>query len=267
MLVPIPSQYRAFKLRLVVEAAEPLDLVVQVFDPAKINTDYIRRRVPFKSYLWERGRQAIKSFSLPFPRSPKQLTLELYNHVTGDNQGFRVLKMEPEDLTVYDNWEQPDVHRFATFAQRFAEIAGYSDPGFYDSENGEYLIEYVPEITDQFGRPQPTPARVSRSTGRIQVSAKQFRRYTIPVRLFILLHEKYHRVLNTRRERPPDKKAIQYFLNLGYPGLEGHYAASKVFREQPGNLNREAFDRVVAIDREIRKFQARTNSSKTNQVV
>lgn len=260
MQIPIPSQHRAFALRVTLRASEPFDLAVRVFDPTKANTFYISRRIPFRADLLEHA-EGERSFRLQFPQSPELLVLELTDRDFPGSEGFEVVDLQVERLPEPVLCDFPEIHRFAAFAEQFAARAGYTAPGFYDAPNHEYLIEYLPQITDVIGRPIGTPARINRRTGRIQVSAAQFRRYTVPVRLFILLHERFHRVLNTRRERPPDRGAIRTYMELGYPGTEGLYAATKVFLDHDGPIGKDAWDRVRAIGRFIDHFNGKQEQS------
>jgi hypothetical protein len=75
------------------------------------------------------------------------------------------------------------IKHFVDFAQRFCFNAPYLETGkSYQSDNGEFMIEYLPQITNHDGRVLTTPARISKVTGRIQVSKKQFDDYTVPMR-------------------------------------------------------------------------------------
>jgi hypothetical protein len=262
MRIRIPCQHRRFSLRLTVRAEAPMNLGVHVYDPQRINTFYIRRRVPFEADLWNE-KDGIKSFSLPFPKSPSELTLELFDRDYRDDVGFEIIDFSVEPIAASKVWEHPEIQRFVKFAERFAIRAGHLPTQSYDSKNKEFLIEYLPEITDHLGRAIGTPARINRSTGRIQISAKQFRRFTIPVRLFILLHERYHLFLNTRRERPPDRAALKTYLELGYPGTEALYATSKVFLAHGGPITKGPYDRVIAIGQYIDEFNKRKEKTTT----
>ena len=83
------------------------------------------------------------------------------------------------------------------FAQRFCFNSPYLETGkSYQSDNGEFMIEYLPQIVNQDGKVLTTPARISKVTGRIQVSKKQFDDYTVPMRFAILCHEFSHFYVN-----------------------------------------------------------------------
>jgi len=252
MKLKVPCKYHPFVLRVRVRPTKPTTLAVWVYDASRRHSWYIRRRIPLE---WQVLHGESKSFSLPFPQSPAELTLELFDRVSGADVGFEVEELRVEPLENVGLWAHRDQHAFVAFAQDFAAQCGAAAPGFYDAPNHRFLIEYLPEIVDRFGRPLRTPARINRTTGRIQVSAKHFRSYTIPVRLFILLHERFHRVLNTRDEQPPDREALRTYLELGYPALEALYATTKVFLEHPGPIGAEPRDRVVAIHHAIQQFK------------
>lgn len=228
MIVHIPSGGRRFRLKVNIRAAEPLSLIARGYDAARPNTYYFRRRIPFHS-------AGVKEIDIPLPLSPDVLSLQL---MTSDNakdkfdvEGIKADQMQPAQV-----WEEEEMHAFVRFALDFAEQAGYRSTGFYTSPDDRFLIQYIPYIHDEFGNELVTPARTNRYTGRIQVSQSQFIQYTIPVRFFILLHERYHYQLPTRQEKPADLNALRVYLDLGFPQTEALYALSKVFLSHPDTV-------------------------------
>jgi hypothetical protein len=103
------------------------------------------------------------------------------------------------------------------------------------------------------GRPLNTPARINKHTGIIQVSKKKFLKYTIPMRMAILLHEFSHYYLNTniKNETEADLNALIIYLGLGYPRIDAYNVFTTVFAVSDNVANR---DRLNIIDDFIRKF-------------
>lgn len=249
MIIPIPSNGQRFRLRIGIRAFQPLSLVVKGYDTEHANSYYFRRRVPFKPSLFKNELNGYKEFSIPMPLSPKLLIVELYNRAYGDDEDFIIEKFEVEKLEPSEVWAEPEIHRFIQFAQSFAEKAGYLRTGFYDSKSKDFLIEYLPVIKDQNGYPLITPARTNRLTGRIQVSRMHFEKYSIPIRIFILLHERFHFQIPTRKERPADLAALKIFLDLGFPETEAIYAATKIFLDHSISTSKKHANRVKDIHR------------------
>jgi hypothetical protein len=229
MIIPIPSAQQRFRLRFGIRAWAPFDLGVCGFDPTRENSDYIRRRIPFHAG------GLYREFTLPFPLSPKSLLIDLHDKYTGDDRGFTIEKCELEKMPPAELWAEPEMHRFVDFAQNFSQQAGYLPAGAYDSPDGEFLIQYLPIIENEWG-PMVTPARTNRFTGRIQASRSAFRKYTIPIRLVVLLHERHHYQIPTRLEKPSDLNAIRVYLDLGFPRTEAVYAVSKIFLAHPDTV-------------------------------
>jgi hypothetical protein len=143
--------------------------------------------------------------------------------------------------------QNKSVKHFVDFAQRFCFNAPYLETGkSYQSDNGEFMIEYLPVITNHNGRVLTTPARISKVTGRIQVSKKQFDDYTVPMRFAILCHEFSHFYVNENMddESEADINGLLIYLGLGYPRIEGYQAFLEVFKDAPNQNNKKRFDRI-----------------------
>ena len=233
MIVPVPSGHRRFMLRIGLRVLEPMELIVRASDASKPHTFYFRRKVSFPPEMFKNG-SSRRQILLKMPVSPKNLDVEIFDREAPGDRRFKITAFRPEPLPASKVWATPAMHDFISFAERFAQRAGYIAPGFYPSDNDEFLIQYLPRIRDQFGEVMITPARTHRMTGRIQVSQDLFRNYTVPIRLFILLHERQHFTQPTREEIPADLGALKQYLDLGYPTIEAVYAATKVFGQHPG---------------------------------
>lgn len=178
-----------------------------------------------------------------------------------------------------------NVWDFIKFAQNFSEEAGFASatlsPGFPQGEPSSYCYYYAPGeafqidyyddikgtsefkydsqtkkvLTDQFGakikdetygKVMATPARIHEKTGIIEVSKRQMLRYTVPMRMAILLHEYSHvyRNRNKRSETEADINALKIYLGLGYPVYEARQAFLKVFIGTPSDGNVERYHAI-----------------------
>jgi len=221
MRIPIPSQNRRVRIRLSIRAYRPLSIGLQLSDPRRSHTVYLRR----KAFIGEQGRELL----LSLPVSPKVLELQLYPKSGGYRDDFKVEDIQAEPLTPSQLWASQTQHRFLEFAIKFAQKAGYSPTGFYDSPCQEFLFQYLPAITDAYGKELITPARTHRLMPRVQISKRLFKGMTIPVRVAILLHEGCHWFLNTRSQKTADLCGLKYYLDYGFPKIEAVYAMTTIF--------------------------------------
>ncbi len=209
---------------------------IYAYDPTRPHTHYLRRMLPFKPELFSTG-PAQREVLIPLPVSPKHLEIELLNkNAAGDDSFFQVDSIRMEKMPAAEIWASQERHRFMDFAIGFAQKAGYVSPGFYTSPDSEFLIQYLPVITDEQGEEQVTPARIHRHMPRVQLSRRQFRNFSIPVRVAILAHEGCHFFLNTRSEKEADLCGIRYYLDYGFPAIEAVYATTKVFSQHPESV-------------------------------
>jgi hypothetical protein len=122
-------------------------------------------------------------------------------------------------------------------------VAGILSTGRYVSDNKKYVIDYLPEIVHESGKVLSTPARISNSTGRMEISKKAFSKMTIPMRMAILCHEFSHFYLNEvqRDEIEADLNALTLYLGMGYPIIEAHKAFLETFENTPTQMNKERY--------------------------
>lgn len=259
MVIPVPSGQQKFKVKVGIRAYEPCALAVRCYDATKPNTDYIRRRVPFNKEVFKGKNPGYKEFSLPFPLSPDQLMVEMHDKMYGDDSQFRIEKFELEKIKPRDVWAEPQMHRFIDFAQDFSTKAGYLPTGVYDSKDGDFLIQYLPVIEDEQGEPLVTPARTNRKSGRMQISQSAFAGFTIPVRVVVMFHERFHFQIPTRLEKPADLTGIRLYLDLGFPRLEAIYATTKIFNSHPESVGQGHLTRVKDMTKYIDWYSHKNN--------
>lgn len=246
MMVDIPSNYHAFQLKLVVSSVQPIHLNIEVFDPNKPYTYYIKRSAPVN------GKRV---FYLRFPVSPQWLKAAVFNGENGnlsigEDSSFAIEEIKVEKLTVYDVWWNKETKSFYNFAVQFAENASIikagkgKRPAIYRSEDSKFTIDYYDVIRDKTsGNVLTTPARIGHNSGIIEVSKHSFLQYTVPMRLVILLHEFAHKYLNPKigkeidYETGADIQALYIYLGKGWSESEAHFAFLNVFKNANNDPN------------------------------
>jgi len=144
-------------------------------------------------------------------------------------------------------FNERDVMSFIDFAEEFSYNASVIEPNAsYHSDDDKYEIKYVPDITEDNGKSLDTPARISQHSGLIEVSQKDFLRYTIPMRLAILLHEFSHYYVNKNMEDEveADRNSLILYMGLGYPRIDAYNVYLDVFENTPSELNKERYEEL-----------------------
>lgn len=256
MIVPLTTNRERIRLTLGLRASAPVDVIIRADNYDFPQSVYVERRVRFTEKHVASG-QDYREVNIPFPLTPDRMTVALFEQGTFPGPGlmktkveqFKVSTLEPKYVVAH-----PEIHRFIAFANWFSQRAGILAPGFYDSPDKEFLIEYLPVIADHLGRQLITPARTHRKTGRIEVSRSHFLRYSIPIRWFILMHERKHFQLPTRIEKEADLAALRVFLDFGFPKIEAVYAATKAMESQDSATERIKVQRLKDIHRFIDNY-------------
>lgn len=251
MKFPLQSPYKQTEITLDITAKEPIEVGLSVVNPLRPYSAYLRR----KADLRQRSSRQLKVL---LPSTPKQLEIQLTDKTHGNDKHIQLEDIKVRPMKEPTIWATAERHRFMKFAIDFATKCGAMPTGYYHAPQHEFLIQYLPKITDHFGVEQVTPARVHRQMPRIQVSKKHFLRYSIPVRVAILSHEACHYFLNTRSEKEADLCGIKHYLDYGFPKIEAVYAVTKVFGEHPDNLGKPHLQRVEDIVQFIHHYQPLT---------
>ena len=218
---------------------KPIQLKLKANDPNKPATYYVRR----KGKVFGK-----RTFYLKFPISPKELEIQIYNPKNGnlpygDDSTFKITDVKVEPVKECNVWWNQDTKNFYNFAVHFSEnagvlSAGQKTPHIYRSDDGKFTIDYYNVIRDKASKKfLTTPARVGHNTGIIEVSKKAFLKYTVPMRLVILLHEYAHKYLNQKQgneisyETGADINALYVYLGKGWSEIEAHQSFLYVFKD------------------------------------
>lgn len=261
----VPTYNVPFTLILGVRTSRPECIVLQAFDVVNnIKTYYVNRKGNVNGY---------REFELKFPQVPAKLQINVFNKRNGnfknnEDPTFVVEKFEATDLKTKPIWLSERDREFLKFAQFFCENASYLTasqtvngkefPSIYSSDDGEFKIAYYNKIKDRdSGRRLNTPARIGHTTGTIEVSKEDFLKYTVPMRMIILLHEYSHKWKNPENgnhigyETGADINGLNIYLSLGYSEIEAHQAFLYVFR---GAASKGNHKRYLIIKDFISKF-------------
>jgi hypothetical protein len=248
MDVYLPTNKMPFRLVVTVKSQRPETIKIVAKDTKKVRTYYLNRKGEVNS----KGR----TFVLKFPLSPSTMKLSIYNYEKGnypnDEDGsFKITEFKVEKLQTCDLWAKPLTLSFLRFAQDFATnasimSAGSRAPHIYRSDDANFTIDYYDVIKNN-GKPISTPARIGHNRGIIEVSRNAFLKYTVPMRMIILLHEYSHKWLNPSIGREisdevaADINALNIYLSMGYPEMEAHQAFLTVFRKANNDGNHKRY--------------------------
>jgi len=240
-------------LAVTILVAMPMKIFIRLYDKDYPLTFYTDRFATIKDE---------ETFYIRMPISPKDCVLEVSSKEDFSdmgNTGFKIIDVKKlplkRKLSAF-NYASPVVKNFVRFCEEFCTKASYisANGSIYTSNDGQFQIDYLDDIVGQSGKVLNTPARINRHTAIIEVSKKKFLKYSVPMRMAILLHEFAHYYLNTTisDETEADLNALLIYLGLGYPRIDAYNVFTKVFAYADNEGNR---DRMNTIDEFIRNFE------------
>ena len=257
-----PANNAKHTLKLGIHTASPQRIVIQAYDKNKPHTYYINRGGEVNGY---------REFELRFPKSPSLIGIDVFNPAVGKFQGtedtsFALGKYKFDELKTRPIWLSKNDRVFLNFAEKFSENAGILSAttptdkySTYRSANNKFTIDYYDElISKDTGQPVNTPARVNHATGIIEVSKKHFLRYSVSVRMVILLHEYSHKYKNPKNNLPIDHEigadiaALMMYMSRGWSAMEAQSAFLNVFNDANSPENHK---RYLIINDFITKYE------------
>ena len=251
MVKKIDLYEKPTKLKIVIQTTQKEKIWIKVKDANRKNTYYTKR------YSFVKGKE---TFFVMMPQAPDVALVGIYNDANGmlrkDSSFKATITNEP--LKVPPLKASKKTKSFVRFAQEFCDECGYlsaSPKGhIYKSNNGRFRIDYFDVIRSKNTKKEiTTPARISQLNGKIEVSAEQFRTYTIPMRMAILLHEYSHYYLNKSpsNESEADVNGLRLYLKLGYPKIDIYNVFLNVFKRSPSIQNK---NRYKKLDKFVKNF-------------
>jgi hypothetical protein len=252
MIKPIKTNKRPLTIKIGVQTSSPqlIRVVASDLDKQKTYPTFYENR---KGVV-----NGFREFEIKLPQSPTNTLLTVFNAANGlkrngEDRSFKVVGGKVTNLVTCPIWMSPETVSFLKFAKKFAEnasnfTAGDKIPHIYRSEDGQFTIDYYIRIRDRkTGRFVSTPARIGHTNGVIEVSKKAFLKYSVPMRIIILLHEFSHKWLNPAigrkisYETGADIAALNIYLSEGYPDIEAHNAFLYVFKDANNKSNHHRY--------------------------
>ncbi len=224
-----------------------------------------------------------REFKVMMPLSPTLSIIEVFNEKVGNkaagvDKSFAITSKDIIPLTTKFNCFDSSnkvLLSFIKFAKEFSEQASIisDNQSIYMSNDGRFRVDYFDVIRDsermvpnangtamvpntKFGQVLRTPARISHKDGRIELSKNQFKKYTVPMRIVILLHEFAHFYLckNIDDEQEADLNSVLVSMCIGLPRVEIHKAFIEIFKNTPTNQNRKRLDKIIYFINNFEKF-------------
>jgi hypothetical protein len=238
-------------------------LIIIGRDAENSHTTYISREVLISEKHFRNGK-AYREIKIPFPLAPKFMMLNIWdaNHIGKDTFKVTTFKVQPMEGRAI--WEHKDIHDFIPFANWFSQKAGVLPVGVYSSTDSKYLIDYMKVIKNEQGSPMLTPARTSRMNGRIEASKSHLLPLSVPIRWFIMMHERKHFQLPTRVEKIADLTALRVFLDYGFPKVEALYACTLAMKAETFTAKKAKLERLKDIHSFIDNYIVNSTLSNTN---
>lgn len=199
-------------------------------------------------------------FSLP--ASPEKLFIGCLNVKDINDNDFQVI-IEEVPLKKYNIHLDSETKQFVELATKFSQVCGFSKATqrgtTYATKDRKFNIKYFSVIRDYAsGQAINTPARIGHSTGIIEASQLKFVRYTIPMRLMILLHEFSHKYRNPKiglkisNEVGADINALYIYLGLGFSKVDAICVFANVFLKAQTDENIHRMRKILDY---IQKFE------------
>lgn len=247
------SGNRQFSLTLNITSPKTKKIRVWAEDFGKPNSKYADREIVVEGK---------RSIYFSFPVSPKTLFIGALNADNPNDKDFEVTLIETK-LRDYNVWLDSNTDQFLSVAINFSQVCGFepaSQKGrIFTNDEGKFRIKYFDAIRDfATGKVLGTPARIGHQTGIIEIAKARFDKYTIPMRLMILLHEFSHKYKNPKiglkisDEVGADINALYIYLGLGFSKIDAICVYANVFLKAQTQSN---IDRMRKICDYINKFE------------
>jgi hypothetical protein len=249
----IDTDNRSFSLNITITCEGKKTFRVWAEDNGKQNSKYADRTILV---------DGTRTIYFSFPVSPKQIFFGCLNTQNQKDESFNV-KVEAAPLKSYNIAMDAETIDFVQLAIQFSQVAGFKIPDrtgtMYQTSDGYFKIKYLPVIMDlATGTAMSTPARIGHNTGLIEVAAAKFVKYTIPMRIAILLHEFSHKYKNPKigleisNEIGADINALYIYLGLGFSKIDAICVFGQVFLKAQTPQNRERMRKIMDY---INKFE------------
>jgi hypothetical protein len=237
----LQSNNRKFSLYITIKCTKAKKFRIWAEEFQKQNSKYADREIVVEGE---------RTIHFNFPVSPQALFIGVLNSENPEDKDFSV-DLQEKDLITYNVWLDSETRDFLSLAVPFSQISGFSPATqqgrIFTTDDKEFTIKYFDVIRDQkTGQPMNTPARIGHKSGIIETAKVKFDKYTIPMRLVILLHEFSHKYKNPKMgldisdETGADINALYIYLGLGFSKIDAICVFANVFlkAQTKGNIER-----------------------------
>lgn len=249
----INTDNRVLSIHLTITCKGRKEFRVWAEDFGKKNSKYADRNIIVD------GKRTI---FINFPVSPRQVFIGCLNASSPSDKDFSV-EIEEKPLQNYNIALDSETLDFLQLAIQFSQVCGFRLPEkngtVYQTADDKFKIKYLPVIIDyKTGSTMSTPARIGHSSGIIEVAAAKFIKYTIPMRVAILLHEYSHKYKNPKigleigNEIGADINALYIYLGLGFSKIDAICVFGNVFLKAQTPQNQERMRKIMDY---INKFE------------
>lgn len=235
------SDKRALSLDVSIKCKQKCRFRVIASDFKK-NTKYADRTIEVDGF---------REIYLSFPTTPEKLRIIV---TPIDHQQDYLVNIKEETLKTYAINKDSEMIKFVRFAQQFCGLSGYESASpkgrNFTTPDKKFKIRFFPFIT-QNNKVSTTPARIGHNTGTIEVSKLHFDRYTVPMRMCILLHEFSHVFRNPKmdlkieNEVGADMNALYIYLGLGYSKVDAIFVFANVFLKAQTESNMDRMRKIM----------------------
>lgn len=203
---------------------------------------------PFSTYADRKIEvDGFRTIYLSFPVTPKQLKINV-ECLKKDGDDDFIMKINEKELITYNINKDSETKQFLNLAVYFSQVAGFEKSNvngrIFKTQNGKFNIKYFPVIRDfKTGTILNTPARIGHNTGIIEVAQASMIKYTIAMRMIILLHEYSHKYRNPKMgleisdEIGADCNALYIYLGLGFSKVDAIFVFANVFLKAQSESN------------------------------
>jgi hypothetical protein len=235
------SDNKKFSLYITIKCTGTKKIRVWAEELGKRNSKYADREIEVNEE---------RTIYFSFPVSPKRLFIGALNCENPNDNTFQVT-LEKKELITYQVWLDQQTRDFLNLAIHFSQVSGFEDASdkgrIFTTQDKEFTIKYFNIIRDlATGQMMNTPARIGHTTGIIETAKQKFDKYTIPMRVIILLHEFSHKYKNPKigleisNEIGADINALYIYLGLGFSKIDAICVFANVFlkAQTAGNIER-----------------------------
>lgn len=250
----IDTNNEKFSLNITITCKGKKRFRVWAEDNGKVNSKYADREIEV---------DGDRTIHFNFPVSPKVIFFGVLNSQNPKDPDFKVVT-EKAPLKTYNIWIDDETNNFLKLATHFSQVSGFEsakpDGRIFRTNDDAFTIKYFDVIKDTLsGQVMNTPARIGHKSGIIETAKAKFDKYTVPMRMVILLHEFSHKYKNPKigleisNETGADINALYIFLGAGYSKIDAICVFSNVFLKAQTSSN---IARMRKINDYIARFEA-----------